>query len=195
MSNRPFYERDEAERIAITEAAIIGRQTVMDRWTALGNDEAEPWSARSAKAAEWLDGATTVLDVGCGTMLLERYLTAQYITAQYIPSDVTRRDERTVVMDYNREGPPTVEVDAVAVLGVLEYLHDPMSFMAGLRAHKVVVSYCVTDAKTPLEPRRAHAWVNDLSTIDVELMLRASGWIIEKRQPIDDFQTLWLAVK
>ncbi len=190
MSNSGFYELSEADRIAVTEAAIARRQTVVSRWTALATDEAEPWSARSAEAAKWLQGAKTVLDVGCGTMGLERYL-----DAHYIPSDVVRRDDRTIVMDYNQEGPPLIAVDAVAVLGVLEYLHDPGSFLAGLRARKAVISYCVTDAKAPLTPRRAHAWVNDLSTLDVVNMLQASGWTIQSHKPIDDIQTLWLAAK
>ncbi|MBS4105053.1 hypothetical protein, partial [Tsukamurella paurometabola] len=76
---------------------------------------------------------------------------------------MTRRDDRTIVMDYNVEGAPGVEVDAVAVLGVLEYLHDPLSFMRGLNARRAVVSYCVTDAPEPLEPRKAHAWVNSFA--------------------------------
>lgn len=190
MSNLGFYQCSEADRVAMTEAAIARRQTVVSRWTALATDEAEPWSARSAEAAKWLQGAKTVLDVGCGTMGLERYL-----DTCYIPSDVVRRDDRTIVMDYNQEGPPAIEVDAVAVLGVLEYLHDPGSFLAGLRACKAVISYCVTDAKAPLQPRRAHAWVNDLSTLDVADMLQASGWTIQSHKPIDDIQTLWLAVK
>ena len=183
----PFYERSEAERIALTEAAIARKATTTERWVALAAPEADAWNARSAVAAEWLRGQASVLDLGCGTMTLEGYL-----DCVYIPSDVARRDDRTIVRDYNLEGPPDVQADAAACLGLLEYLHDPEAFMAGLSTRNCVLSYCTTDAPSPLEPRRSHAWVNDFSRAEVEAMVARAGWSISRSRDIDSLQVMWL---
>lgn len=185
----PFYDLPEQERIALTEAVIANGTTLQARWEGLKEAEANPWSRRSQRAGELLGPVRTLLDVGCGTMALEHFVQATI----YIPSDVTWRDSRTIVMDYNLSGPPAIEVEAVAVLGVLEYLHDPLAFMGRLGAQRAVVSYCVTDAPAPLEPRKAHAWVNSLATADVHQLLTDAGWTIDHQESLDDIQSIWLA--
>lgn len=188
MTPKPFYERSEAERIALTEMSIDHGTTVLERWTALAPVEADPWSVRSQIAARLLEGAKSVLDLGCGTMGLEKYIGA----ATYIPSDVTRRDDRTLVSDYNCDGAPQVEAEASAVLGVLEYLHDPALFLSQLPTERAVVSYCITDAPGAMQPRKAHAWVNDFSTDQVEAMFEFSRWTVETSEPVDQIQRIWL---
>lgn len=184
-----FYDLGEDERIALTNAVIENRTTLRARWDGLRDAEANPWSRRSERAGELLGTVDTLLDVGCGTMALERFVQAK----TYIPSDVIRRDKRTIVMDYNAAGAPGITVEAVAVLGVLEYLHDPQAFMRGLNARRAVVSYCVTDAPNPLEPRKAHAWVNGFATSEVTGLLESAGWTIDHTEVLDDIQSLWLA--
>jgi hypothetical protein len=184
-----FYDLTEDERIALTDTVIENGTTLKARWDRLRDAEANPWSRRAERAGELLGPVETLLDVGCGTMALERFVQAK----TYIPSDVTRRDDRTIVMDYNVEGAPGVEVDAVAVLGVLEYLHDPLSFMRGLNARRAVVSYCVTDAPEPLEPRKAHAWVNSFAMSDMSDLLKSAGWTIDCIEVLDSIQSIWLA--
>ncbi|MHC3126170.1 hypothetical protein OB03_02170 [Brevundimonas sp. GN22] len=186
-----FYSLSQEERIQLTEAAIRDGGTLRSRWEALADGEAKPWTARSARAAELLGPVESVLDVGCGTMGLEPLLQTQ----RYVPSDVVARDERTIVRDYNREGPPPVQVEAVAVLGVLEYLLDPEGFMRQLQADKAVVTYCTTDSPSPLEPRRSHAWVNDMDTATVEQMFARAGWTIRSDEQLDGAQRIWLLTR
>lgn len=186
-----FYSLSEEERIQLTEAAISQGGTLRARWEALADGEANPWTPRSARAAELLGPVESVLDVGCGTMGLEPLLQTQ----RYMPSDVVARDERTIVRDYNAEGPPPVNVEAVAVLGVLEYLLDPESFMRQLRAAKAVVTYCTTDSPSPLEPRRSHAWVNDMDHSAVVEMFGRAGWEIHSDEQLDGAQRMWLLVR
>ncbi len=155
-----------------------------DRWIALASAEAAPWNERAALAASWLNGVSSVLDLGCGTMILENYLQRN---VEYIPSDLTSRDERTIICDYNNQSPPLTSAEAVTCLGLLEYLYDPIKLLVTLRPYKrLIISYCITDAPIPLEPRRSHGWVNDLDRAAVESLLRQAGWVIERSAMVDN---------
>lgn len=189
----PFYDLSEAERIALTERAMAMNCTVIDRWAALGDNEAEPWSARSARAAELLSLESGVLDLGCGTMLLERYLASGI---QYWPCDVQKRDHRTIVCDLNIDLPPTVCASAVACLGVLEYIYNPAGLVEALaRSYKIaVISYCITDAPQAINPRRAHAWVNDFSRSDIESIFDNSGWDVDFFEQRSEIEAIWRLV-
>lgn len=186
-----FYDRGEDERIAMTERAMRDGGTVLERWAVLKQPEAEGWNARAAMAAAWIDDQPAVIDIGCGLMTLERHLRPDQA---YFPCDVVQRDARTLVRDLNREPPPRVQAPAAACLGVLEYLHDPSAFMRQLaEAYRIcVVSYCITDAPTPIgDRRRAHAWVNDYDRRDIEGLFAAAGWLIERAGMVDGLQALW----
>lgn len=189
-SSISFYDRSEAERVAITVAAIEEGRTVMERWSVLGDTEANPWSARAALAAEWLVGEAAVVDLGCGTMNLERYLAPGQV---YIPVDVVARDGRTLVCDFNREPPPKTQASAAVCLGLIEYILQPSAFMVELRRlyKSVVISYCTTDAPQAPPLRREHAWVNDFDTAGLEAMFREAGWSVEERRKVDDVQLLF----
>ena len=186
----PFYDRSEAERIAITMAAISEGRTVLERWAVLADPEANPWSERAAMAAKLLADEADVVDLGCGTMNLERHLRPGQA---YIPMDVVARDARTIICDFNRELPPPTSASAAACLGLLEYLHKPHEFMSTLsRQYKsVVVSYCVVDAPEALQKRREHAWVNDFDTARLEELFAAAGWTTMDCRWIDSWQRLW----
>ena len=188
---QPFYNLPEADRIALTERAISEQRTVHERWEALGDSESSGWNARAALAAEWLSSHKSILDLGCGTMILEKYLDKNN---KYIPSDVVKRDSRTIVIDYNLDTPPITPATGVACLGVIEYLYSPTLMLKKLSENykACAISYCITDAPQPLEPRRAHAWVNDFSHSEFEDLVLTSGWLIGRSQPIDNVQNLWL---
>ncbi len=186
-----FYELGETERIKLTSEIISSRGTLLARWEALGTKEASSWSARAATATAWLSDQAGVLDLGCGTMSLERYLRPEQL---YFPSDVVRRDDRTILCDLNQTSPPIVEVPAVACLGLLEYLRSPENLLKMLARLYVraVITYCVIDSPQPLEPRRAHAWVNDFNQRDLEKTIAASGWAIVRNEALDSIQRIYL---
>lgn len=186
----PFYDLDRQERIRLTEMAIAKGESLHSRWIALEAPEAKGWNARAAAAAEWLQGYRSVLDLGCGTMILESHLAD---TVRYYPCDIVARDDRTVICDLNLEPPPVVEAEAVACLGLLEYLHQPQSVMAALAKNYpiAVVSYCVIDAMNPSKDRRAHGWVNDFDSVGIATMFEQAGWHIEQRKEHGAFQMLW----
>ncbi len=187
----PFYDLTEARRIALTEQAEAQRRTLLERWTALEAPEADPWSKRAALAAEYLGFAEFIADLGCGTMILERYLRRG---TRYLPVDVCRRDDRTTVCDFNVDPPPETGADAAACLGLLEYLYDAPGFMTALRPlyPACVASYCVIDAPEPLLPRKSHAWVNAFDQASLSAAFEHTGWSIKRCEPVDNVQIMWL---
>lgn len=186
----PFYEFSREQRVAMTEAAISGRSTVMARWSALDVAEASPWSLRAEIAAALLADQASVADFGCATMTLEKLLRPDQL---YVPIDVVARDARTMVCDFNREPPPPTAANAAACLGLIEYLHAPDVFLARLREHYrvAVVSYCVTDAPQAPSNRREHAWVNDFDTAGIGNLVVGAGWRIEESREVDAIQRIW----
>lgn len=186
----PFYERSLDERVALTETAIRERRTLIERWAALESAEASPWSARAVLAARYLRGQHSVADFGCGTMNLVHQL---HPDQHYIPLDVVARDSRTLVCDLNAEPPPETGATAAAFLGVLEYLHDPLSVLQHInrRYLVLVVSYCITDAPGSPPNRHEHGWVNDFSEVDMLNLFRQAGWTPSEAAMVDDLQKIW----
>jgi len=185
-----FYDLDERARIALCVEAMGQKNTLMLRWENLEAENTVSWHARSALAAKLLSDCASVADLGCGGMTLETYLLPG---TRYLPVDVTRRDERTLIADFNRQPPPSLEAEGVACLGLLEYLYDAESFLRQLRGHYrvAVVSYNPTDSIAPVPIRRSHAWVNDYSQSEFETAVANSGWTIMECHPISEGQLLW----
>ncbi|MCB8881739.1 hypothetical protein ACELLULO517_15935 [Acidisoma cellulosilytica] len=188
--NIPFYARSRDERLALTEAAMRGKSTLIARWVALDNAESSHWNARAALAAGLLEDQPSVADFGCGTMTLAAYLRPNQ---RYIPIDVIARDDRTILCDLNRQMLPETEATAAAFLGVLEYLYDPQAVLrnAGHQYGTMVVSYCITDAPDPLENRREHAWVNDFCEAEVIALFHSAGWLPDEGRMVDGLQKIW----
>ncbi|THD62367.1 methyltransferase domain-containing protein [Phenylobacterium sp.] len=163
-------EREATRRRAVAES---GRTDTV-RWT--DGDQLDPaWDRRAVLAAEHVPRGAVVLDLGCGAMALERALPQG---CRYIPCDLTPRDERTLVCDFNAgEFPAGVSADVVAVLGVLEYLNDAPGFLKRLHAlnRPVVLSYCTVAERGPAD-RRALGWVNDYATDQLIALLNAAGF-------------------
>lgn len=188
---KSFYELKVDERIALTEQAMAQKQTLMRRWENLPVETTSDWTLRAAKAAAFLADCEAVVDLGCGTMNLERYLSP---TTRYLPVDVVAHgDERTIVLDLNREAPPSLDSSAVACLGLLEYLYDVKEFLASLGKCYliVVVSYNPFECGTSLADRRSHAWVNDFPRTRLEEMFAITGWQIIRTEQIRAGEFLW----
>jgi hypothetical protein len=191
MAMKSFYDLKVDERIALTEQAMAQKQTLLRRWDNLPVETTSDWTPRAAKAAAFLSGCKAVVDLGCGTMNLKRFLSP---TTRYFPVDVVSdRDERTMVVDLNREAPPALDSNAVACLGLLEYLYDVKEFLASLgKCYRIlVVSYNPFEAGTSLAHRRSHAWVNDFPRNRLEELFTATGWAITRTDPIREGEVLW----
>ena len=129
------------------------------------------------------------MDLGCGAMDLERFLPDD---CEYWPVDLYSRDERTRVCDLNAGEFPDLRPDVVTMLGVLEYLQDPIRVLRCIRALNVplVCSYSITD-RTPLLDRRTQGWINDLSFHALHDLMQEVGFFLRHRELVDNCQDLF----
>ncbi len=192
--DRPFYELDESVRIALTNSRMAERGTVLERWKFLTATEASGWTARLELAASFLGEYKSVADLGCGTMQLEKKLRPD---TAYLPVDVTDRDGRTVVVDFNEASlPPAVTAESAALLGILEYIHDVAALLTQCRERfqTMAVTYNCADVARPITERRMHAWVNDLTKDAIEATFFTSNWRIANRIELGNSQFMWKLV-
>lgn len=191
MTQSNFYDLSFTERKKRTLEAIDERRTLVSRWETLATEITDSWAIRAQRAAAFLGDIQSVADVGCGMMLLERYLDDNI---RYVPLDVVRRDDRTIVVDLNKETLPSdLGVDYIAGLGLLEYLFDVPRLLQQVANHYegAVFSYNAIDHFTDVEERTGHAWVNHYSVDQLDELFLSSGFLIEERVQCDATQTMW----
>jgi tetratricopeptide (TPR) repeat protein len=171
---------------------IESHQTDVERWS----DEKQlekSWDARAQRAADYVPACATVLDLGCGRMAFEKFLPKD---CRYMPCDVARRDERTILCDFNKGEYPDAEAgtaDIISFLGVMEYIFDARTFLSRLRQWQrpVVMSYCTTEGIRDRNQRRSLGWVNDFSYDELVRLLEETGFSIQRADRIDSVQWLF----
>jgi hypothetical protein len=127
----------------------------------------EVWKNRIHRMASYIEGPATVADFGCGMMWLEEILPKSF---SYVPIDYIRRDERTIVLDLNRDTLDSVQADTAFLSGVLEYVEDVPGFVTKLAENgfqQIVLSYCLTEKHPNLVVRKTLNWVSHLSVLDL----------------------------
>jgi len=142
------------------------------------------WSYRSERAASYVKAGATILDVGCGKMMIEKMLPAG---CRYIPSDLVARDERTIVCDFNKgEYPPYDGASHISVLGVMEYLNDTDAFWRWLSISRarIIFSYVPLNPAFPSDRRRAMGWINDFSGSDIIQLANRAGYALTAQENI-----------
>jgi hypothetical protein len=170
--------------------------TVVRRKDFAGEARLSPlWRRRAEFAARFVKPGLAVLDVGCGEMWVERV----FKPSRYIPVDLTERDERTRVIDLDEAELPAewlAEVDLVVMLGLLEYLADPVRQLTAVaRAGRpLLCSYNTTEYSADPEERRRHGWVLDVDIEGFEQLVRRLGFRIVSRHIYANSQPVWLLV-
>ncbi len=180
-------ESNEGDR---RKEVIAAGASDLARWSDPARLEAA-WNTRAALAADLVPAGARVLDIGCGAMALERHLP---FGATYQPCDIVARDDRTIVVDLNRDGVPTSALatcDLVVMLGVWEYLYEPGKVFAALaRAGRpILCSYNTLELTTHLD-RRSLGWVNDFSLEAFTALAAAYGYRPSVTRRIDALQYL-----
>ncbi|NLP61669.1 hypothetical protein [Paraburkholderia sacchari] len=185
-----FYDLNVKDRERIVSTAIDSRQTLISRWEALASERTEGWETRAQQAASMLGAVSSVADVGCGMMTLEKYLSRNIL---YIPLDVVRRDVRTVVIDLNKDELPDLGAECVVGLGLLEYLFDVPSVLRRIACvyRVAVLSYNPLDRLSNMSERTGHAWVNHYAEAELESLFHSCGLQIEERVRHETTQTIW----
>lgn len=124
----------QAENVACLDARAG------NRWAGEGSQEflENPvWDLRAKFVAHIIGNDATVLDIGCGSMLIEKYLGNG---CQYVPADVARRNERTILCDLEHgKLPEMTDVTHVVCLGVLNHLQAQRAALEQLCRYKATL--------------------------------------------------------
>ena len=165
----------QTERRAATIGAVKTRSTLISRWASAEMEATnELWLERAKMAASLIPAGCHVIDVGCGAMKLEGLLAEG---TRYTPMDVVSRDSRTIVCDLNKDRVPPVDADFLAMLGVLEYLHDVPGVLRQF-AHQIsrgLISYHPYERGIGRD-RLSVGWVNSMNSKELLSVIRESGF-------------------
>ena len=168
------------EELWKAEAELIRPKVDRLHWLDASNYPAD-WDRRAEMAAAWLPTSGRIVDVGCGApMALRRFLEPD---VTYIAADLKAWTPDVQVIDLDAGEFPVGEVDAVAMLGVIEYLKRPgMALLRARRAaDRLVTSYAHPIGSGAREHRAARGWLNDFKVSGFESLLGRHGWAIEER--------------
>ncbi|MBF0355023.1 MAG: FkbM family methyltransferase [Alphaproteobacteria bacterium] len=129
---------------------------------------------RAEAAAVHLPRKGCILDLGAGLMRLKAALAPE---VDYVASDLVPWTTETLVADLNQGQFPEGRFDAIALLEVLEFLHDPAWVLEKCRAasESLVLTYRLK-GKEKATARRAQGWFNDQDEKGLRLMLQQAGW-------------------
>lgn len=188
-----FYDLELSARQKLVAEAVATQETLVFRWEHLAAERTDSWSLRAKRAAQLIGSQASVVDLGCGMMTLEGFLNP---TALYIPVDVVRRDERTLLVDLNKEDLPDFAADCLVGLGLLEYIFDVPKLLKRIstRYDTVLLSYSSVDNCPNRDERAGHAWLNHFSIAEMESMFLANGFRIHECVQHDALQTMWKLV-
>lgn len=176
--------------------SILRKETDLVRWSDSKNLEIS-WEPRSKVIANYIPAGSCILDLGCGSSLIEKYLD---ISCKYIPADLVSRDQRTIFCNLNEEVFPLdiVSADIILMLGVVEYIFDVPSLFSRLSKlnKKIIFSYCDTDTSNlrSFEERAAFGWVNAYSCDEIEALILKYHPLSISSFEIDNLQRGYIAV-
>jgi FkbM family methyltransferase len=129
---------------------------------------------RAQAAASAITAGAHVLDLGCGAQILRTLLP---VTCRYTPADLVARGEDTVLLDLNQSQFVEGKFDVVAMLNVLEFLHQPDQVLAKCRqaAQTLMLSYDLA-GHGKKQARLERGYFNDFSEAELERLLKKAGW-------------------
>jgi hypothetical protein len=183
-----FEQMPRQNRSALTSQNITERRSDVMRWSLSDNLKAN-WAARAELAAKLIWDEQTIIDLGCGAMQLEPYLSKE---SKYIPLDLVTRDSRTVVCDLNGDSLPDIQADLATMLGVLEYIHNPDRLLSQIAAKwpRLILSYNPADLDKERD-RKAHGWFNSLASATVVQMGLNAGFTLDALLPFGSNQRIY----
>jgi hypothetical protein len=133
----------------------------------------ESWKKRIKVMASFIAPGESVIDLGCGKMWLKPLLKNN----TYWPVDYRRRDEKTVLANFNRHQYPDIRADVAFLSGTLEYIEDYEWFVRQVssRSSRCIVSYCTTEYHPDLKVRIRKAWKSHLSRSTLVRLFARNG--------------------
>lgn len=167
-----------------------------------GRQGARSWWERTDAAVDLVEQAlgeggarARVLDFGCGDEKVAAELARRGVAVDYLGFDLHPQSPSVRPLDLAHEA---IEErgDIAVVLGVFEYLEDPVAVMEriGQAAPVLVVSHAASDLGRPadFDPKALH-WCLYVDRATFVGHLAAAGWRVEAHRVTPDGKTaLWL---
>ena len=130
----------------------------------------------------------SVLDLGCGTRELEKFLTGtgnDKEPIEYWGADYADRGDGTIICDFNKGEFPDKEADTVFCSGCLEYMEDVDGFLRKMcrsGRKEIVLSYCPLEYKNDILQRRQLGWKNHLTISSLVRKMKIFGYSLCKAE-------------
>ena len=182
--NEPLKAPAKAEDwTARAQGFIVAGASDPHHWT--GQERLRDGAAERAKfAARLVPDRARILDVGCGAMALRTAIGGR---CHYTPADIVPWAPDCLVIDLNQAMFPEGSYDCIAMLEVLEFVHDVAAVLAWAAnaAEHLICSYRFgrqgENSEESGTGRHRRGWVNDYSEDQFHGMLSNAGWRIGDR--------------
>lgn len=151
------------------------------------------WEKRVAQLARHIPVSASVMDLGCGTMTLKKYLHGNL----YYPVDYTKRDNDTIICDFNKSEFPTQHADVHFISGCLEYIDDPSWFINSCCrfSKRILLSYCTTNEFPSLIDRANKHWKNNLSRNQIISLFKNNRFTLLTEEMTDTRNHLFVFIQ
>jgi len=137
----------------------------------------ESWKIRIRAMSELIEEEKEVMDLGCGKMWLKGYLSDDI---KYSGCDYVKRDDDTIVCDFNQGQFPFNAVELIFVSGCLEYVENVEWFIESIAKHcsSLIISYCTVELNPDINARKSLGWKNHLTLQQLLEILLLNGFAL-----------------
>jgi hypothetical protein len=124
--------------------------------------------------SQYIGKNDSVVDLGCGEMWLKCFLEP---SNKYTGVDYRKRDENTIICDFNKGMYPNINADVYFISGCLEYVVNYESLIDNISNYcrMCILSYCCIEDFPDMILRRKRAWVNDLGKLQLINIFASKG--------------------
>lgn len=167
--------------------SLINKLTGKSGWE--NNEYFNPdWELRVAQLAAFIPEKCVVMDLGCGTMTLKKYLDKQ----EYLPVDYKSRGPDTIICNFNNYEFPSEKADVYFISGCLEYINDPEWFLkkCSQAESKLLLSYCTLEEFPSAKDRIQRNWQNNLTKDQLISIVTATGFTLQNEEMTKTRNTL-----
>lgn len=176
-------------------------------WTDMEKDKRNTvdfgrWDRRVRMMAEMIsEKSERIMDLGCGQMALKNYLRDG---VNYHPVDYCRRNEDTIVCDFNKHEFPDILVDTVFASGILEHVEDYAWFitrMCKAASREIILSYVCTEegenetVRSRIQNGYRIDWVNSLSMDTIVELFKNNNFLLKFKKPMGGEQYIMKFVR
>jgi hypothetical protein len=141
----------------------------------------ESWKKRIHQMSKYITPTDSIVDYGCGKMWLKEFIAP---SNAYYGVDYQKREEGTIVCDFNKKEFPGIRTSVSFISGCLEYIDKPSWFIKNIALYheKCIISYCCNDNFNNIVERKQLGWKNNLSKKDLIALFEKEGLYLKSNE-------------